>query len=256
MQDSVYNSLFGALTQKYTLDLIANNLANVNTPGYKKEKISFKDVLTHYAHDFLDPNKGIKGGVRWPEKDLLTQPRIDQVVTDFSQGELIKTGNPLSLAIEGKGFFKVQTEEGIMYSRGGNFQLDSNGYIITNQGYQLLGQNGPIQVPTSQNIQITPDGILFSGNDQIDIIPIVNFEDPQKLKKIGGGLYKAEEGVQEIPAEDVKIFQGYIESSNVEVATELVNMLETLRIFEALQKTMTNTNDQDRNLISKMGRTE
>ncbi len=256
MQDSVYNSLFGALTQQYTIDLITNNLANVSTPGYKKDKVAFEDVLTHYAHDFLDPNKGITGGVRWPEKDLLTQPRIGEVVIDFSQGQLIQTGNPLSLAIEGPGFFKVQTPQGIMYTRDGNFKLDPNGFIVTNKGYQLLGQNGPIQVPTSKNIEITSDGIVYVNNNQIDIIPVVNVIDPQKLQKIGGNLYKPIQQVQEIPAQKAKIYQGYIESSNVEVTTEMVRMLEALRILEGLQKTMTSTNDEDINLINKMGTTE
>ncbi len=129
--------------------------------GIKKDKLSFEQVLSHYAHDFNDPNLGIKGGIRWPEKDLLTQPRIAEKRIDFSQGPLQHTGNSLDLAIGGNGFFKLQTKDGIMYTRAGNFTLDKDGFIVSQKGYKLLGKGGPIQVRGKGRIQITRMGIYM-----------------------------------------------------------------------------------------------
>jgi len=253
MQDSIYNGIFGALTQNYRLDIIVNNLANVNTIGYKKDKLAFEDVLLHYAHDFLDPNLGIKGGVRWPEKDLLTQPRIGEKRIDFSQGDLRKTGNPLDLAIGGKGFFKVNTPGGILYTRAGNFILDEKGFIVTPHGYQLVGKGGPIQLPKRGKITITQDGNIFVGNQKIETIDVVDFSDRSTLTKVGENLYKNKGNKPEIPVTNTKIYQGFLEGSNVQVVKEMVKMIETLRTYEAIQKSMTNTNDEDRNLINKVG---
>lgn len=252
MQDSVYNSVFGALTQKYRLDIIANNLANASTIGYKKDKLSFEDVLIHYAHDFNDPNLGITGGVRWPEKDLNTQPRIGEKQIDFSQGDLRRTQNPLDLAIGGQGFFKLQTPYGIMYTRAGNFTLDKDGFIVSNNGYKLLGKGGPIQIAGRGKITITEDGVVYVGNTQVGIIDIVDFQNKGLVKKFGQNLYKSNPN-NEKPVNNPKIYQGYLEGSNVQVVEEMVKMIDTLRNFEAMQRVMTNTNDEDRNVINKVG---
>ena len=256
MQDSVYNGLFGALTQSYRLDVIVNNLANVNTTAYKCDKMAFEDVLFHFAHDFLDPNVGITGGVRWPEKDLLTQPRISEKRIDFSQGPLISTGNPLDLAISGPGFFKVQTPTGkIYYTRAGNFSLDSQGFIVDPHGNQLLSTSGPIQIPGRGKITIHQDGSIYLGNTIIGKIDLVEIKNLKDLKKVGENLYTGKKGknIQEQPAQKSKILQGYLEGSNVQLVKEMVKMIETLRTFEECQKIMTSTNDEDRNLINKVG---
>ncbi len=256
MQDSVYNGLFGALTQSYRLDVIVNNLANVNTTAYKCDKMAFEDVLFHFAHDFLDPNPGICGGVRWPEKDLLTQPRIAEKRIDFSQGPLISTGNSLDLAISGPGFFKVITPQGhTFYTRAGNFSLDSQGFIVDPHGNQLLGTSGPIQLPSRGKITIQKDGTILLGNVQIGKIDVVELSNLRSLKKVGENLYAPKKGtnIQEQPAQGSKILQGYLEGSNVVLVKEMVKMIETLRTFEECQKVMTNTNDEDRNLINKVG---
>ncbi len=253
MQDSVYNGLFGALTQKYRLDIIANNLANVNTIGYKKDKLAFEQVLSYYAHDFLDPNIGLNEHIRWPEKDLLTQPRIGEKRVDFSQGPLKKTGNPLDIAIGGRGFFKLETPSGIMYTRAGNFTLDTNGFIVSPKGYRLMGKGGPIQINGHGKITITQDGVVYVGNTQAGIIDIVDFKDRGLLRKIGENLYQNKGNNPEQPVNKPTLYQGFLEGSNVEVVTEMVKMIDTLRNFEQLQKVMVNTNEEDRNLITKVG---
>ncbi|MFW6178591.1 MAG: flagellar hook-basal body protein, partial [Desulfohalobiaceae bacterium] len=147
MQDGVYNAVFGAMTQEYRLNQISNDMANLNTVGYKQDKMAFEDVLTHYAHDFLDPNFGLSGGVIWPQGNQLTQPRIGVSEIGFEQGALNQTGNQLDLALDGEGFFQIQTPEGDFYTRNGQFKVNDHGQLVNSQGHPLMGEGGEIQLP-------------------------------------------------------------------------------------------------------------
>ena len=189
MQVSIYNSLFGALTQEYRLDITANNLANVNTTGYKQEELAFRDVFKRYAHDLLDPNMSVKGGVRWPEPNIICEPRIGKTGTDFDQGSLKRTGNPLDLAIQGEGFFRIRTPEGNFYSRNGAFHLSSDGRIVTAQGYELLAGGQAVQVPPNSNIKVNSGGDILADGEQVAQIDVVSFEDLSALNKRGENLF-------------------------------------------------------------------
>ncbi len=256
MQDSVYNGLFVALTQEFRLNIIANNLANVNTIGFKREKLSFKDVLFHYAHDLADPNIGIKGGVVWPEADILTQPRINDKNIVFDQGPVRKTGNPLDLCIDGKGFFKITTPNGIFYTRDGQFKLNNQGVLVNNHGFEVMGSGGPIQIPVgTKDIFINEKGEIFADGNLVGQLDIVFVSNPSQLIKIGNNLFQIKKGSnsQEVQASNVRVIQGFLEESNVNVVKEMVEMIEVLRSFEAAQRVMSFTNEEDRNLINKVG---
>jgi len=255
MQDSVYNALFGALNQEHRLNIISNNLANVNTSGFKKEALAFEQVLHHFAHDFADPNQGLRGGVRWPEADQMTQPRISESRTAFEQGSVRRTGNPLDLALMGEGFFKVQTPDGERYTRNGQFSISPGGTIVDSHGNALLGSNGPVQAPVQGNISISSGGGLVVNGQVVGQISVTTVSDLNALEKVGENLYRVQEesDAREIPAEDAEVVQGSLEQSNVNAVVEMVRMIETLRTFEACQKIMSSSNDQDSQMINKLG---
>lgn len=255
MQESSYSATFGALTQQYRLDVIANNLANVNTTGFKADKLAFRDTFRRYAHDLVNPNQTIEQEVPWPRSFLLAQPRIAERVVDLSQGAFRATGNPLDLAIAGEGFFRLQTPDGEALTRKGVYHLSAEGYIVDEHGNQLLGDGGPLQVPDGGSIVILGDGTVTVDGEIIDQLTIVTVEDQQVLDKAGNSLFriKANSDAQPIPAQDASVEQGFLEAANVEVVTEMVNMIETMRAFEAYQKMITGTFEQDKKAITEVG---
>ena len=255
MQESSYSAVFGALTQQHRLDTIANNLANVNTTGFKGDKLSFRDTFRRYAHDLLDPNTTLRDKVPWPQGNVLAQPRISEQVIDLSQGAMKSTGNPLDLAIAGDGFFRVQTPEGEFLTRQGVYHRSSEGFIVDGHGNQLLGEGGPLQIPEGGDILIDAEGQVTVGGEAIDVISLVRVEDPRDLEKIGHSLLRMKDGAQAqpVPDEESTVEQGFLEAANVEVVSEMVNMIEALRAFEAYQKMISGTFEQDKKAIAEVG---
>jgi flagellar basal-body rod protein FlgG len=256
MPDSSYSAVFGALAQQNRLDVIANNLANVNTTGFKGDKLAFRDTFERYAHDLVDPNQTLDSKVQWPKSYVLAQSRIAERVIDFSQGNLKTTGNPLDLAISGEGFFKVQTSDGEFLTRQGCYHRSSEGFIVDGHGNKLLGEGGPIQLPENAGtLTIDEQGTLSVDGEILDQIALVTVADPKVLEKVGNSLLRIDPDskAQPIPAENATIEQGFLEAANVEVVTEMVNMIEATRAFEAYQKIITGTFDQDKKAIAEVG---
>ncbi|WP_457570518.1 flagellar basal-body rod protein FlgF [Desulfovulcanus sp.] len=257
MQQSMYSALFGALTQEHRLNIIANNLANVNTVGFKKDKLAFKDVFYHYAHDYINPNEAVKSEFLWPKAKDISQTRIAYSRIDFNQGAMRRTGNVLDLAIEGEGFFKVKGPDGkTYYTRNGNFfRHPRTGEMITNQGFTLIGRTGNISLPETGKIDITEDGNVLVDGKQVGEIEITTFDDLNVLQKVGRQLFQIKPGlnVEEKINDKAWIKQGYLEDSNVEVVQEMVGMIDTLRTFESLQKIMTTTQEEDQKVIREVG---
>jgi flagellar basal-body rod protein FlgF len=255
MQESSYSATFGALTQQHRLDVIANNLANVNTTGFKGDKLAFRDTFRRYAHDMLDPNQALDRRVPWPRGYVLAQSRIAERVIDLSQGAMKSTGNPLDFAISGDGFFRVQTPDGEFLTRQGVYHRSSEGYVVDGHGNQLLGEGGPLQIPEGGAVVVSDDGTLTVNGEQVDTISLVTVEDPKVLEKTGNSLLRIrpDAQAQTIPAEGATIEQGFLEGANVEVVSEMVNMIEAIRAFEAYQKMITGTFDQDKKAISEVG---
>ncbi len=255
MQESSYSATFGALTQQHRLDVIANNLANVNTTGFKGDKLAFRDTFRRYAHDMLDPNQALDRRVPWPRGHVLAQSRIAERVIDLSQGAMKTTGNPLDFAISGDGFFRVQTPDGEFLTRQGVYHRSSEGYVVDGHGNQLLGNGGPLQIPEGGTVVVSDDGTLTVNGEQLDTISLVTVEDPKVLEKAGNSLLRIrpDAQAQTIPAQGATIEQGFLEGANVEVVSEMVNMIEAIRAFEAYQKMITGTFDQDKKAISEVG---
>ncbi len=172
---------------------------------------------------------------------------ISNIVTDFSNGNLLKTGNPLDLAINGEGFFVLEDNR---YTRNGNFKISNDGYLVTQDGMKVLGSGGPVLVQ-GKKIDISALGEVFVDDISVGEIKIVDFSDKGNLRKLNGGLFAAAE-----PGEEKKshISQGYLETSNVEVVKEMVQMLTFLREFEAYQKMIQAFDEASGKTINEMGR--
>jgi len=257
MQESMYSALFGALNQEHRLDIIANNLANANTNGYKTDQLAFKDVFVNYAHDNIrEPTLNLRSDPLFPSPVNMAKPRIAVSRTDFSQGPLQQTDNALDLAIAGDGFFKIRTDNGDFYSRDGAFTLNNEGLVVNGRGQFLLGDGGPVAIPPgASSVVIDSQGQIFADNLLVDTIQKVTVDNLDGLEKLGANMFRprAQGAVVEQPAEDAEIQQGFLEKPNVEVVLEMVNMIETQRAFEAYQKTITTSQEVDLKAIQQVG---
>ncbi len=259
MQQSMYSAMFGALTQEYRMNIIANNLANVNTTGYKRDRMAFKDVFVHYAHDDIrEPLMHLKSQPLFPNPDYYAKPRIAVSKIEFEQGSLRQTGNDLDMALVGEGFFKVRTAQGRdLYTRDGSFKVDATGALVNARGDSVLGEGGPIELPPGSKIVVNGSGQIFADGAQVAQLAVVQVEDPAtSLQKVGHNYFEpmVEGGAPELPAAETVVEQGYLEAPNVEVVTEMVNMIETHRAFEAYQKVIQNTKETDSKAIDQVGR--
>ena len=257
MQNSMYTALFGALTNEHRMNSIANNLANVNTTGYKTDHLSFRDTFMMYAHDLMmEPVTNLRSEKLFPEPHHVSRVRLAYAKTDFEQGSLKTTGAPFDVAISGSGFFTVRTEVGDFYTRNGHFRLTGEGQLITEQGFAVLGDGAEIVIPGGiKNITIAENGAIYGDGALLAQIGLVDVNNPLLLEKLGGNMYRPRIGstVEEIPATGTMV-QGFLEVSNVNPVYEMVNMIEAQRQFEAYTKIMQTTEAIDREAVTKVGR--
>jgi flagellar basal-body rod protein FlgF len=259
----LYTGASGMVVQMHRLDTISNNLANVDLNGYKRDTAinkAFPEILLRRMNDdgmFVFPLGSID---TTPIVGKLgTGAELNEVYTAFTQGSLKQTENPFDLALEGEGFLSVLLPDGERYTRNGSFLLNDEGYLVTKHGEFVLGENGPIQAKKN-NFVIDQDGVIYqnatySGDERrlvsleenewenlerVDRLKIVDFKRPRYLKKMGNSFWKdtEESGPAEIAVGDrrPKVRQGFLESSNVNVVTEMVQMIEVQRTYEANQK--------------------
>ncbi len=261
MQDTMFSAVFGALTTEHRMNFIANNLANVNTNGYKRDHLAFKDTMATYAHDEIrEPLMNCRSKPLFPDPKNAARPRIAVSHTDYSQGSMRFTGDPLDVAISGEGFFKVNTPEGAYYTRNGHFVLSADGIVQNSQGMSLQGEGGStITIPEgARNVHISGDGQVFADGELVNTINFVTVDDLQNLEKLGGNLLRPRPNVEvaEVNALDGggRISQGFVEASNVNVVTEMVDMIETHRQFEAYQKVIQTSDTIDREATQKVAK--
>jgi flagellar basal-body rod protein FlgG len=267
--------------QQWRLDAVANNLANVDADGYKKDITSFKafpELLLRrmeddgvYQHPFgsadLAPIIGKLG----------TGVELNELFTSFEQGAMKETQSDFDLALDGKGFFAVATPWGERYTRNGSFQLGKEGYLETKEGYQVLGENGPIRVQAN-NFQIDkqgqiwvnavytddPTAMISKENNTwedtvlLDTLKLVEFDVDRYLQKQGSSLYRATDvsGEARIIEQGARprVVQGFTESSNVDPVLEMVQMIEVNRAYEANQKVIQTTDSMLGVLINQVSR--
>jgi len=234
MRPSINLSPSGALRQERRFQLISQNLSNVQTAGYKKDVPVFSTLFSQALEH--------SGG----EKQEIS-------VVSFQQGNIEKTGNGLDLAIEGEGFFKVMTPNGIRYTRAGHFKLDREQRLIQADGFPVLGQRGEIRL-SGKEMVVEKDGKIKLDGGEADRIALVTFADLTRLRKEGNGLFVSEIPEREKEVETPSIFQGYLEQSNVNSIEEMVKLIDALRTYESCLKVIQSRDELNGKVVNDLGR--
>ncbi len=265
MVRGIYTSASGMVAQQANLDVISNNLANVDKPSFKRDTVAFKtfpQMLMARTNDdgFTIVPVGSTDVAPYIGQ-LGTGVEVNEVYTEFEQGSLKQTSNPLDLALDSKGFFAVETNSGVRYTRNGSFLIDDNSFLVTKEGYKVLGENGAIKLKHN-NFMIDEQGRIavnsdfendenrpvqmrentWQGSEIIDALQIVRFENERYLQKEGDSLYSSndisgEAIIQNLGSESrAKVFSGFLEMSNVNAVAEMVRMIEVQRAYELNSK--------------------
>jgi flagellar basal-body rod protein FlgF len=226
MENTLYISLSRQTGLWNQLDMTANNLANVNTPGYKK----VEPVFTEYLSKSTNTDRLMK--------DRLSYVHDMGIMRHFTEGALTATGNPLDIAIHEDGFFVLETENGARYTRNGQFKLNPDGMLTDAYGNAVLDNtNNPIFfAPTETQINIARDGTISTENGVVATLQIVDFADKRQLKATGNGMFATTAGNPAREVAQVNVEQGMIEQSNVQSVVEMTNMIKLQRAYENVQK--------------------
>ena len=251
MQNGYYQATAGMVTQFNRLNVISNNLANVNTIGYKRNDVVIGDFARIFkeTQDELPLKNHTKDGAKFLNRTLDRVPQVSEEYTDFSAGGFKYSSNTLDFAIKrDDAFFLVDTPNGVKLSKNGSFSLDGDGYIVTKEGYRVLpsgyeaqnpGQRG-IQVPQGEVLTVDKNGNLYSNNNQFSKFYIAQPREIRDLKKVGDNLFETRnfDDITEIDEAD-SVMQGYAQMSNVNPVLEMVGLIETQRLVDMYQKVMT-----------------
>ena len=245
MNSGIYTAYSGMQAQANALDVLANNLANVNTPGFKEEQ-TFFTLLQESVHEAENQN---------PLNAAINNPVTVQSTFSNEKGSTVNTYRDLDIAIEGDGFLVIQAPQGIRYTRNGNLHMNSLGILTTSEGFPVLSsENKPINLGPGK-VQIGERGDIKLDETDVDRLKLVRFENLSYLEKEGSSLFNSRKG-QDIELEsDAKVRAGFLEQSNVNPVQAVVRMVSILRNFEAIQKSMNLiTNDMNKKAIETLSR--
>ncbi|MGA2715582.1 MAG: flagellar basal-body rod protein FlgF [Bryobacteraceae bacterium] len=234
----------GLRSRMVSLDLLANNLANAGTSGYKNDREFYGVYASEDAQNSVDGASGA------------TLPVVETQWTDFSAGEMQVTGNALDVAIVGKGFFTVTGPKGPLYTRNGNLRILPTGELANADGYPLLSTGGgTIQVRPNAQISIASDGTVAQGGQSLGQIGVVNFKSTDSLRKIGSTSFENQSTTNlPSPATNMEVQQGKLEGSNVSVPDAAMRLVSVMRQFEMLQKAIGVSTDMDTKAIQEVAR--
>ena len=246
MQNSILVGLSRQVALSRELDVVANNIANINTTGFKADGSLFEEFLA-------SPARADQSGAR------VSFVRDRGTWHDLSPGAVEKTGNPLDVAIDGNAFLVVQTPRGERYTRNGALQINSTGQLVTSDGNPVLGDGGPISFqPTDKQISISSDGTISvqEGNAKVDsargILKLVSFANPQQIQKDGNSTFMAVGGAQAQPTKTAKVVQGSIEKSNVRSVIEMSRMIEITRTYAQIASILQQQHDMGQASVDKL----
>ena len=242
MENTMYVALSRQSTLRRQMDVVANNLANMSTHGYKSGQMMFVEHLTKS-----------KGG------DNLLTPKLAYVrdiatMTDTKPGAIEHTGNPLDIAIQGDGYFVVQTPEGERYTRNGRLQLDNTGQLVNQLGQPVLADGGAPMVfaPEDTEIVVSKDGTVSTNNGELGKLRIVNFDNEQVLDRSSGAQFSTTEDNPAQDVEDPTVLQGAVEGSNVEPILEMANMISVHRAYDGVKSFIEREDERQRNMIRNL----
>ncbi|MFJ6023572.1 flagellar basal-body rod protein FlgF [Brevundimonas sp. NPDC092305] len=243
MENAAYVGLSRQMTLRRELDIVANNIANVDTTGFKVEQLLVGEEIGQRAR-----NAFVRPGVSFV---------MDHGVgRDFGQGPLEQTGRDMDFAIEGEGaFFKVQEGAREAYTRDGSFTLDPTGRLTTKQGLPVVGDGGEIILDrTLGEVAVGPDGTITQNGQITGRLSVVRFDALAVLEKGGDSLYRNASNATPIEATDARVRQGMLEGSNVNPILEITNLVEIQRAYESVSRMIENTNDLSRRAVERLGR--
>lgn len=248
----LYTATTGMMVERNKMDVLTNNIVNAETTGYKSDKIATSAFDKVMLERINDPNVSIVGTNAGPYS---WGTHVDEKVTDFTEGTLEETGRSTDLAISGGGFFTVETDAGDRYTRNGNFVVNSEGYLTTEDGNYVLGQSGRVWVG-DDGFTVADDGTVTASDGTTNKLSLAGFDDTAALRKQGDNLYYLYGGAAPHAATGSKVYQGMQESSNVSAADSMVNMMSVYRKYEACQRVVT-MNDETLGLaVNKIGSLE
>ena len=229
-------------TLRRQLNIIANNLANMNTTGFKAKKMMFIEHLTR-----SEGGNGIAGQPISFVRDIAT-------MRDTAAGTLKETGNPLDLAIRGPGYFVVETEDGERYTRNGHFRLDEAGQLVTQGGNPVLSDSGQpfFFNPEDSEIRVAPDGTVSTDNGELGRIRVVRFENDQELRETTGGLLTSESPPQDVETPDVA--QNMLENSNVQPIMEIARMIAVERAYSDVKRFIAREDERIRTMMRELNK--
>lgn len=244
MNSGIYPAVSGGLAAMRKLDVISNNLANINTPGYKRDKMSFEGTLA----GTMNPPAVPQGTTADP---ILQK---ENIYIDHSSGSTSQSGNPLDLALDGDGFFAVTTPEGTAYTRQGNFRTSANGTLVTVDGYPVQGAGGGSITISGSRVEIDAKGSVTVDGAQVGAISVVDFDKPYSLIKNGAALFVPNDPQAVSQPGKALVQQGHVEGSNVDSISEMVQLIETNRYFEACSKVIKSFDDITAKAATELGR--
>ncbi len=233
MLDAITATQVAMLQDQLRLQSISQNVSNMQTPGYKRQLIE----STGFDQQF--------------NAQMQTVSQQMQFATQNIQGTFVQSQRPTELALAGDGYFQVQTEEGIFYTRRGDFHVNEHGELATTSGALLLGKSGALRVEDNA-FTIDAGGNVFIDNHKVDQVNMVTFDHPDQLNYLGQGLYESQETPQPVDG-TTRLLQGHLEQSNVKSIDEMMNMVKTSRHFEASQRVMKTADNLLSTAINQLG---
>lgn len=237
MENISYVGMSHQVALKQQMELVANNIANMSTPGFKSQSVLFEEFL-------------VESDKRNEDRGELSQVLDRATWRNTGQGPMSRTNNPLDLALNGAGYFEIDTPGGLRYTRAGNFALNDQGEIVTQKGHPLMSDAGrPIVIPEGAgNITVDSKGFVSTEQGPIAQIKTVAFANEQQMIETGDGLYISGNNA-EIESEDLTVSQGALESSNVNGVLEMTKMIEIMRTYQSVQRMLQTDHDRQRSTI-------
>ena len=244
MLKGIRSAASGMIPQLKKQEITANNIANAATPGFKKDATFLKELDSATKQ-------------MMPKKSDWESPMIDQIYTDYSQGTFNKTGDPLDVAIEGEGFFILESPDGAsrQYTRNGSFSIDTEGFLVNSDGMRLVGDGGPIAAGGGSDLLINETGQVLVDSNPIGQLQVVDFPDKSAMTKVGDSSFAVPEEVEAVPSADYSVRQGYLEMANMNIVKEMVGMILTMRSFETASKMIQTQDDSLQTLFNQVGST-
>ena len=244
MLKGIYTPVSGATAQEKVLEIIANNLANVNTTGFKGDKVSFTLQEPEPDKHYISPLPPANYKVNMEHMNPLVGNEmayvgVADVKSDFTQGAAVETGNNADLMIDGDGFFVINTPQGERYSRDGAFKVSPDGALVNQDGLPVLGENGVIYVNGS-GFSVNQDGQVFMNDRYVDKIMLRSFSDNNQLERVGKNQYVYTGAPDTVSPSKASLRQGYLEGSNVNAIQNMTAMIAAHRSYEAYQKAIKN----------------